>query len=145
MKPFYFAHLFILILFFGACKKTDTSIIPDTSSSVPVNFSVQRTGTFVTQSSSPATSGTAQIGLDAAGAQWLKFNSDFITETTSGNAIVVLSKSVNYSENTVLAVSAISKNGEQYFKVSTPIGTEYSHIIIWCMAAKIPFGNAPLK
>ena len=108
-------------------------------------FTVQRTGIFVTQASSPATSGTVQIGTDAAGVQWLKFNANFVTETASGAAVVDLSKGSVYADNTVIAIGAINKIGEQYFKITTPVGNEYTHVIIWCMAAKIPFGNAPLK
>ena len=134
-----------MALIFGACKKDDTTDIPNTSATPVGTFTVQRTGTFVHQNGSPTTSGTVQIGLDANGAQWLKFGADFVTETTSGAAIVAMSKSVTYSDNTVTSVGSLSKKGEQYYKITTPLGNEFTHVIIWCAAAKIPFGNAPLK
>ncbi len=137
---------YFIVYCYAAKESFGVAALKTATSTTPVgNLTVQRTGTFINQNGSPATSGTVQIGLDAAGAQWLKFGADFVTETTSGAAIVALSKNATYSDNTVISVGAMNKKGEQYYKVSTPVGNEYTEIIIWCAAAKIAFGHAPLK
>ena len=119
--------------------------VVDTTSKVPVgNFISLRAGTLVNQNGTPPTKGSVQLGVDDNNKQFLKTSSDFITEL-SGAVTIYLSKGNVFNMTTVQAVSPITKNGEQYFKVGTSIGTEFTHAIIWCPAAKIPFAYVELK
>ena len=117
----------------------------DTSGKTPVGtFTSQRTGILVNQNGTPPTKGSVQLGIDGNNTQFIKTSSDFQTEL-SGAVTVYLSKGNVYNAATVQAISLITKNGEQYFKVTPKITADFTHAIIWCPAAKIPFGYVELK
>ena len=143
-----FSLLFLgAALAFAACTKTETTTV---DSAKPTNFTKQRAGTFVAQSGTP-TAGAAEIGKDAAGAQWVRLGSDFKTELGTGTATVYLSKSMDYVADpgngnpSLRLVGIVGANGEMFYKVSTAVGADFTHVIIWCGSASVPFGYAKLQ
>ena len=146
MKKFF---LFIALLFavgFSSCKEEAvTPTTTPTATDQPVGaFTAQRSGSLVAQSGTP-TKGNVQMGMDSKGTPFLKLGSDFKSDYHTGTVTLYASKGATYAASTVQLISAVGKDGEQYFKMSAALSSDYTHLIVWCGSAKIPFGNAELK
>lgn len=148
MQKLLFPALFGLFLtVFAACDKEETVTI---DSAKPDTFTKTRSGSLTAQNGTP-TAGTAELGTDKSGAQWLHLGSDFKTELGTGTATVYLSKGDTYLADpgngnpTLILAGVIASNGEMYYKLSKTAGADYTHVIIWCGSASIPFGNAKLQ
>ncbi|MDX1907118.1 MAG: DM13 domain-containing protein [Bacteroidia bacterium] len=145
MKYVWMMSLVALVMF-SAC--TEEVII---DSSLPQGtFSVARSGSFVEQNSTGST-GMAQLGTDEDGVQFVKFGTSFSTNFATGTVTVYLSKSQTYMADpangnpSLRLVGITQKGGEQYFKVDPAVGSEFTHVILWCASAGVPFGYAPLN
>ncbi len=141
--------LFIALLMtigFASCKKDDmTTTTTTTPTDQPVGaFTAQRTGSLVAQSGTP-TKGVAQLGVDTKGTSFLKLGSDFTSDYHTGAVTLYMSKGATYAASTVQLISGVNKNGEQYLKLSAAVSNDFTHLIVWCGSAKIPFGNGELK
>ena len=141
--------LFIAILsIIGLTNCKEEAVTPTTTpttSDQPVGaFTAQRTGSLVAQGGTP-TQGTAQLGTDTKGTSFLKLGSNFKSDYHTGTVTLYASKGSVYAPSTVQLISAVGKDGEQYFKLSAALSSDYTHLIVWCGSAKIPFGNAELK
>jgi hypothetical protein len=144
MKKHLFFLLLTTIIGFIACKKEEATT-PAATTDQPVGaFTATRTGSLVAQNGTP-TAGTVQLGTDTKSTVFLKLNSNYKSDYHSGAVTLYLSKGATYKTETVQLISGVSKDGEQYFKVTPSVGNEFTHLIVWCSAAKIPFGNAELK
>lgn len=145
------ALLFSLMFALGAmvsCTKTETVTV---DSSVPSGaFTSKLAGALTAQNGTP-TAGTASVGTDGQSTNWVKLGSDFKTELGTGTATLYLSTSATYKASPgtgnpdLKLVGVIAKNGEQYFKLSSAPESKFTHVIVWCGSAAIPFGNAMLK
>ncbi len=145
------ALLFSFLFAFAAlvsCSKTETVTV---DSSVPNGtFTSKLSGALTAQNGTP-TAGTASIGTDGQSTNWVKLGSDFKTELGTGTATLYLSTSATYKASPgtgnpdLKLVGVISKNGEQYFKLSAAPESKFTYVIVWCGSAAIPFGNAMLK
>ena len=148
--------LIFCTLGFISCDKDDDSADPVTQtvtvdSSKPVGtFDVMRTGMFVEQNST-GSSGTAELGMDDNNISFLKFGSDFTTELGTGTVTVYFSTSMDFNPDPMngnpdlRVVGAVSDNGEMYFKLSDSVDPKWTHVILWCGSANIPFGYAQLQ
>ena len=128
------------------CKEDAvTPTTTPTTSDQPVGaFTAQRAGSLVAQNGTP-TQGTVQLGTDTKGTSFLKLGSNFKSDYHTGTVTLYASKGATYAASTVQLISAVGKDGEQYFKLSAALSSDYTHLIVWCGSAKIPFGNAELK
>lgn len=133
----------------SSCSKDAETITVD-SSQPNGTFTVNKSGTFVAQNSTP-TAGMAQLGTDSKGVQFLKFSSSFTTQFATGTVSVYLSTSMNFvaSPGTgnpdLKLIGPVLKAGEVYFKIAPAADAKFTHVILWCGTASIPFGNAPLN
>lgn len=147
--------LFLLLLMTSvaivntSCNEDDETTTTD--SSLPTGkFTAQRSGTLVAQNGTP-TKGAAEVGTDEDGEQFVRFGSDFMTELGTGTVTVYLSKGQTLmfdpgkGNPNVRIVGLVGKNGELFLKVNTTAGSEFTHVVLWCGSAAIPFGYAPLK
>ncbi len=132
-----------------SCNDDDETTITD--SSLPTGkFTAQRTGTFVAQNGTP-TKGIAEVGTDEDGKQFVRFSNDFTTKLGTGTVTVYLSKSqtimfdAGKGNPNLRTVGFVDKNGELYLKMNTVAGNEFTHVVLWCASAAIPFGYAPLQ
>lgn len=143
-KTFLFS--FILSLFiFASCKKDETTVSTPTPSDAPVGtFTAARAGSLTAQSGT-VTGGKVEIGVDTKGTQFLHLVSDFKSDFHTGAVTLYFSKGATYSDAGVKSVSLVNKNGEQFFKVTPSVSNDFTHLIVWCGVAKIPFGVAELK
>ncbi|WP_367388367.1 DM13 domain-containing protein [Lewinella sp. LCG006] len=135
-------------LIFSSCGDEDPITID--SSQPNGALTIQRTGTFTAESNTPTT-GTAELVTDSENTNFLRFGSDFTTELATGTVAVYFSTSATFTPDPgngnpdLLLIGAVQSNGEQFFKLGQAIPSNFTHVILWCNTASIPFGNAPLQ
>lgn len=140
---------FSFALFTVSCAKESETVIIDSSSPQGV-FSENKKGSIATVNVTNS-KGTVSLGTDAQGITFVKLGSDFMTELSTGTVTVFLSTSEMYKADPMKGnpdlklVGIVNKNGEMYFKMSENPGTKFTHLILWCATAGIPFGVANLK
>lgn len=144
--------LVIAFMFIGlvACDD-DTSNTIEVDLSLPQGtFTSAKSGSFVEQNSTGST-GTASLGTDASGVQFLRFGSNFNTNLATGTVTVYLSTSDTYTADPgngnpdLLLVGAVKASGENFFKLAPAADSKFTHVILWCGSANIPFGYAELQ
>ncbi|PZX51938.1 DM13 domain-containing protein [Algoriphagus chordae] len=114
------------------------------------SLNVARSGNFVDQNAA-GSMGTAEIGTDAEGKEFLQFSSDFNTALATGTVTVYLSTSDTFMADPangnpdLLVMGPVRMAGANSFAVPTGVSTaKYTHVLLWCGSVGIPFGNAPL-
>lgn len=148
-------NTFILALFslialasFSACEKEVEVIVDPTKPQGA--FSVAKSGSFVEQNGT-GSKGMAQLGTDEDGVQFLKFGTDFSTTFATGTVTVYLSTSMTFTPdpgngNPLLRlVGPVSKAGENYFRLDPQADAKFTHVILWCGSANVPFGYASIQ
>jgi hypothetical protein len=147
MKSLHFAVvLMALAMVFTSCKKDE--IVDRT---VPNgDFTVSKTGTFVDQNAA-GSAGTAELGKDEDGVQFVKFGANFATNFATGTVVVYLSTSATYTASPgtgnpdLRLIGNTTKGGLQYFRLDPAADAKFTHIILYCASAGVQFGNAPLN
>ncbi len=140
--------MFIAVFSFSSCDDEETIVTID--SSQPNNFMAARSGNLVAQNNTP-TAGLVALGEDADGKTFLRLGNDFTTEQGTGTVTVYLSTSDTFTPNPgagnpdLILVGALNTNGEQFFQVNQSVPASFTHVILWCASANIPFGNARLQ
>ncbi|HMQ47113.1 MAG TPA: DM13 domain-containing protein [Saprospiraceae bacterium] len=134
---------------FSACTEDEAPQIIDPT--VPTGtFVVQRSGSFTAQNGTP-TAGSAALGVDDDNETFLRFADGFVTELATGTVTVYLSTSENFVADPgngnpdLKLVGVVAENGENFFRISSTVDSKYTHVILWCGSANIPFGYAPLQ
>jgi hypothetical protein len=157
MKNF---RLLCLLLAFGSftlvsCSDDDddndtpTQVTID-SSQPSGSFTASRGGMLTAQNNTP-TMGTVELGMDAQGSNFLHFASNFTTELGTGTVSIYLSTSATFTADPMNGnpdlklVGVVNDNGESYHKINGMVESKFTHVIIWCGSANIPFGNALLQ
>lgn len=150
-KHFLFLMLAATVLTFAACNDDDddgTTIID--SSQPQGQFSATRNGTFVEQNQT-GSKGQVQLGTDSEGKQFLRFGTDFSTTFATGTVTVYLSTSQSFVPNPAAGnpdlrlIGPVTKAGENFFLLEPPADSKFTHVILWCASANIPFGYAQLQ
>jgi Electron transfer DM13 len=137
------------ILTMSSCSDDSQTITIDTSKP-DGTFTASKSGTFVEQNST-GSAGTVEIGVDSKGTQFLKFGNDFTTNLGTGTVTVYLSTSMDYvadpgSGNPDLRlVGIVSHAGETFYKLDPAAESKFTHVILWCGSANIPFGYAAVQ
>jgi hypothetical protein len=141
--------LLALASFFTSCEKDPEEVIID--SSVPQGaLNVSKTGSVVAQNDT-GSKGTIQLGTDTNNTQFVKFGTDFKTVLATGTVSVYLSTSMNYVADpgngnpNLRLIGIVQKDGEQYFKLDPKADAKFTHLILWCGSANVPFGYAALN
>ena len=142
-----FALVLVGLIGFTGCDQSTTTI----DSAIPNGtFTAQRTGAFTAQNGTP-TAGTIRVGTDTKGTNFVHLGTDFKTELGTGTSILYLSKTAVYKADPAKGnpdlklIGTISKNGEQYYKLSAAVSSDFAYAIVWCATASVPFGNANVK
>jgi len=153
MKKMFFLFPLLAALAFGfvGCDDDDDVEIQIVDPTIPTgDFVAQRSGTFTAQSGTP-TSGTVELGLDDDSEQFLRFADNFTTELGTGTVTIYLSTSENFVTDPgngnpdLMLVAAVARNGESFYRINGTVDAKYTHVILWCGSANIPFGNALLQ
>ncbi len=145
MKLFHKSILSLAIIgLLASCSNSDdlepTTSLPE--SELPVNFEVIKGGALTAQSSTN-TRGMVQIVKDEAGDYFVRLSEDFMTKFSTGTVTVYLSNSAGLNLNQASSfqlVSVVDDPGEHFFPLSGAPDDSFTHGIIWCGAAAIPFG-----
>lgn len=131
-----------------SCSEEDPEII---DSSMPQgDFAVSASGNFVAQNDT-GSSGMVETGVDSEGTSFVHFADDFETVLATGTVTVFLSTSSEASFDPgsgnpdVMLIGNVSMNGEQYFRLNEAPAAKYTHVILWCASAGIPFGYAEIQ
>ncbi len=148
IQSFIVAALVTCITIFTSCTKEETITI---DSALPTGtFTAMRSGNIQEQNST-GSKGLVQIGKDQNGTNFMKFGSDFTTVLATGTVTLYLSTSATFKADPgkgnpdLKLVGIVNKNGEMYFKLGSAVESKFTHLILWCGSANIPFGNAELK
>ena len=138
----------ILAMALSGCSNDETITID--SSKPDGTFTSTKSGMFVEQNST-GSMGTVELGTDSKNIQFVKFDSDFTTNLATGTVTVYLSTSMTYTADPgngnpdLKLVGIVTKAGENYFKVDPAAPAKFTHAILWCGSANIPFGYAELN
>ncbi len=139
----------VAVLAFSACDESEDvnpNQLPDTGADV-ANFDVLRGGELTAQSSTN-TRGMVQIVRDDAGDYFVRLTEDFTTKFSTGTVTVYLSNSSSLNldqASSFQLVSVVNEAGEHFFELAGEPDSEFTHGIIWCGAAAIPFGFTLLE
>lgn len=140
------AFLFLAIISCSDKNDGDPST-PDDNAMVMGQVDVLRSGTLTAQSSTN-TVGTVAIVKDKDGKHFVRLSENFTTKFSTGTVTVYLATSQTLNLNnssTFQLVSIVGKPGEQFFALPGLPDSKFTHGIIWCGAAAIPFGFAKLE
>lgn len=110
-------------------------------------ITVVKTGTLTAQSSTN-TLGMVQLVTDKDGKYFVRLTENFTTKFSTGTVTVYLSTSDKLqlsTSGTFQLISIVGKAGEHFFPLTAAPDAKFTHGIIWCGAAAIPFGFAPLN
>ncbi|MDZ4680155.1 MAG: hypothetical protein SH848_18305 [Saprospiraceae bacterium] len=136
-------------LLFTACEKETEEILVD--SNLPQGMlTISKSGSIIEQNAT-GSKGAVQLGTDTEGVQFVKFGTDFQTVLATGTVTVYLSTSKDYVADpangnpNLRLIGIVQKNGEQYFKLDPNADARFTHLILWCGSATIPFGFASLN
>lgn len=115
------------------------------------SLSVQRSGSFIDQNNA-GSMGTASLGVDTQGKEFLSFSTNFNTALATGTVTVYLSTSATFTPDpangnpNLLVLGPVRSSGENFFAIPTGSSTaKYTHVILWCGSVGVPFGNARLQ
>ncbi|MEL7339673.1 MAG: DM13 domain-containing protein [Bacteroidota bacterium] len=113
-------------------------------------FAAAKTGTITEQNGTGST-GVVELGTDSESTQFLRFGDDFVTNLATGTVTVYLSTSDEFVADPMngnpdlFLVGAVKSNGENFFKIAPQADSKFTHVILWCGSANIPFGFAALQ
>ncbi|HAA10485.1 MAG TPA: hypothetical protein DCE41_01835 [Cytophagales bacterium] len=136
-------------LLFTACTEEVEPEIID-SSQPQGDFTASATGDFVEQSGAGST-GSASLGTDSEGTTFLQFSSSFNTNLATGTVTVYLSTSSEFTTDPgngnpdLYLVGGVRNAGVNNFKLDPVPGSQFTHVILWCGSANVPFGYAELQ
>lgn len=146
----------IMILFYltflglVACTEDPEPVVIDPTKPQG-NFNVLRMGNFTDQNGAGST-GSASLGTDEEGSEFLQFGNSFNTALATGTVTVFLSTSDTFMADPgngnpdLLDLGVVRNSGTNYFLIPSGTSTDkFSHVILWCGSVGIPFGNAPLN
>jgi hypothetical protein len=135
------------ILLFSCGENEGNPTAPDDNGAVMGQIEVLKTGNLTAQSSTN-TKGSVSLVKDKDGKFFIQLSDTFTTKFSTGTVTVYLSTSQNLSlanSASFQLVSIVGKPGEQFFSLPGQPDSKFTHAIIWCGAAAIPFGFAPLN
>jgi hypothetical protein len=139
--------LAMLLLIVVACHEEMGEAPIDNNVEVNGPLQVLKKGVLTSQSGT-GTRGEIQIVKDKDGKYYLSLSENFTTKFSTGTVTVYLSTSASLrlSENgSFELVGLANMPGTHFYSLSGAPDDKFSHGIIWCGAAAIPFGNALLE
>ncbi|PZX51941.1 hypothetical protein [Algoriphagus chordae] len=152
---FNYILLILLVISLGSCSSSDdpqpstpadVAGVPDKPGEAKVigKVDVLKMGTFTSQSGSN-TKGMIDLVTDESGDFFVKLSDDFNSSFHTGTVTVYLSDSKNLTlseTSSFQLVAVVDAPGEHYYKLPNFPSAKFTHGILWCGAAAIPFGYA---
>lgn len=110
-------------------------------------FEVIKSGTLSNQSGA-GTRGAVHLVKDQGGKYFISLSDNFTTKFSTGTVTVYLSTSLSLRLNesgSFLLLGLANRPGAHFYELEGNLEDKFTHGIIWCGAAGIPFGNALLE
>jgi len=143
--------LLSLSFIWSSCSDDDNPQMVIVDPTVPQGtFAVDRNGNFIEQNGT-GSAGLAELGTDSDGVQFLRFGNDFTTNLNTGTVTVYFSTSMDFVADPangnpdLRIVGPVQSAGENFFRLTPSVAGQFSHVILWCGSANIPFGYAELN
>lgn len=142
--------LFIIVAVLLGCKKDDPPTTSTNAVNPPAQRTVVKTGAFSGQNGY-ATSGGVEIVRDSTRTEFVLTKSDFRVSGGAGTITAWLTDATGAtnlnSSTTKVQVGTINSGfaGTYAFPIPAPGLGSYSHVVMFCQAARINFGNAALQ
>jgi len=92
--------------------------------------------------------GMIDLVTDEGGSFFIKLGNDFTSSFHTGTVTIHLSTSENLTlseKASFQLVAVVNEPGEHFLKLANLPNTKFSHGILWCGAAAIPFGFAEFQ
>lgn len=144
-KLIYLISAFLLIM--SACENGTEDVPMDNSVDVTGQLEVIKSGSLSNQSGA-GTRGSVQLVKDQAGKFYVSLSENFTTKFSTGTVTVYLSTSSSLRTNeagTFQLLGLANRPGAHFYPLAASPDAKFTHGIIWCGAAAIPFGNALLE
>jgi Electron transfer DM13 len=148
-RIFQFLPIVLIGLFtLTSCEK-EVEVIVD-SAAPNGTFTAAKSGTFVEQNAT-GSKGAVKLGTDSKSVQFLQLGSDFSTNFGTGTVTVYLSTSKDFKADPMKGnpdlrlLGGVTKGGMANFKLDPKADAKFTHVILWCASANVPFGFAELK
>lgn len=145
-KPFQFYFILVSILLLAACREETDEAPMNPAVEVSEPLEVLKSGALSNQSGA-GTRGTMRLIKDASNKHFIELSDNFTTKFSTGTVTVYLSTSASLRLNeagSFLLLGLANKPGSHFFELAGNPDPKFTHGIIWCGAAGIPFGNAKL-
>ena len=145
-----FLFALVFVGFTTSCSKDEPVEITIDSSQPQGSFVVSKKGSIVQQNDT-GSKGTVNYGKDSQGIGFIQFGSDFSTVLATGTVTVYLSTSSTFKADPAKGnpdlrlIGTVTKNGLHNFKLDPSLQSKFSHVILWCGSANIPFGYAKIE
>lgn len=130
-----------------ACENISEEFSMDDIAQVTGQLEVIKSGSLTSQSGA-GTRGSVQLVKDQAGKYYITLSENFMTKFSTETVTVYLSTSSSLRLNesgSFQLLGLANKPGAHFFELPGNVDPKYTHGIIWCGAAAIPFGNALLE
>jgi hypothetical protein len=138
--------LILTLLLIGSSCSDSMDELPANNVDVMGTFEIIKGGTLSSQSSTK-TIGMVQIIQDNTGKYFIRLSDDFDTKFSTGTVTVYLSTSASLKLNetgSFQLIGIVNMPGEHFYELNEFPDEKFTHGIIWCGAAAIPFGNSRL-
>lgn len=139
----------LFFLMVTSCTKEAETVIID--STMPQGtFVAEKSGSFIDQNAA-GTEGTVSLGVDDEGTEFLQLSSNFVTALGTGTVTLYCSTSMNLVADPgagnpdLRLIGVVQDSGEMFFKLDPSLEDKFTHVILWCGTANIPFGYAALN
>lgn len=138
--------MLLSIFLITACENSSDELPMDTDVEVAGTLEVLKSGTLSNQSGA-GTRGTMRLVKDGTNKHYIELSDNFTTKFSTGTVTVYLSTSSALRLNesgSFLLLGLANKPGSHFFELVGNPDPKFTHGIIWCGAAAIPFGNAKM-
>lgn len=139
-------RVLMLLLILTSCSD-NMEVLPANNVDVTGTFEIIKGGMLNSQSSTQTT-GMVQVIQDDTGNYFIRLSENFNTKFSTGTVTVYLSTSASLKLNetgSFQLIGIVNMPGEHFYELNEFPDEKFSHGIIWCGAAAIPFGNARLE
>ena len=117
------------------------------TTAMDTSTTILRKGAFQPQNNYVA-EGTASLKRKADNSFKVVLDENFRTSFATGAVTMYLSKAqrLNLSDqSSFIRLAVINTNGSHTFDIEGSVSDDFTHVVIWCAPARIPFGFAALE
>ncbi|WP_373496417.1 DM13 domain-containing protein [Aquiflexum sp.] len=139
--------ILMLLLMVSSCNENLGGMPDENSVEIMEPFKILKGGTLNRQSGTNTT-GMVQIVQSDSGMHFLRLSENFNTKFSTGTVTVYLSTTSSLRLNeagSFQLIGRVNTPGEHFYELNGLPDEKFTHGIIWCGAAGIPFGNALLE